>query len=415
MSLTTADAPPRALPPVAARVDAELGALDARVDWLLALSPLDNDRMWDAFEASGRTQEPAYAYIDLELDLAAERRRLLELPIEDIESPVLSGLLAEKQRELDRQIELVRLRGTDGFLNASLDLFGGVEPSLHHLAETILADVPASAPLEADAGIDEVSTAIEAELDWYRGQCSDFQCDVVVDTDLSSMMMVSHGTLYVDGDIRLPHARVQPLVQHEVGTHVVTRHNGLRQPLRQLAVGLAHYDPLQEGLGVMAEYLAGCLPGARLRILAARVVAAEMAIQGEQVPAIFDTLHETHGLPTDDAFDVAVRARRGGGLTKDAVYLDGLRELVQYLADGGDFAPLFRGKFALTHLSVLDRLEDEGWVAPPALMPRYARAEGFDARLDRMRKVPVEHFFHAFPDPGLSAPGAPPQQEHTTR
>ena len=31
--------------------------------------------------------------------------------------------------------------------------------------------------------------------------------------------------------------------------------------LRQLAVGLAQYDPLQEGLGVLAEYLTGYLPG----------------------------------------------------------------------------------------------------------------------------------------------------------
>lgn len=407
----TVEAPTRRLPPVAARVDAALCELDARIDWLLALSPLDNDGMWAEFDAGGRREEPPLSYIDLDLDLKRERRRLLDLPIEEIESPLLSGLLAEKQRELDRQIELVRLRGTDGFLNASLDLFGGVEPSLHHLAETILRDVPASAPLEADAGIDEVMAAVDAELAWYGGECGEFGCEVVVDTDLSSMMMVSHGTFYVDGDIRIPHARVQPLVQHEIGTHVVTRHNGLRQPLRQLAVGLAHYDPLQEGLGVLAEYLAGCLPGARLRILAARVVAAEMAIQGERVPAIFDALHESHGLPTDDAFDVAVRARRGGGLTKDAVYLDGLRELVQYLADGGALEPLFRGKFALSHLSVLDRLQDEGWVAPPALLPRYTRSDGFADRLERMRAVPVERFFHPLPDRSVPARAARTQQE----
>lgn len=373
--------------------------MDMRIDWLLALSPVGNDALWDAFEASGRREEPPLEYIDLDLDLHATRQQLFELPVEDIESPLLSGLLAEKQRELDRQIELVRLRGTDGFINASLDLFGGVEPSLHHVAEEILRSTPAESALPADAGIDEVVSAVEDELAWYRERSSDFQCDVVVDTDLNSLMMVSHGTFYIDGDIRIPRARIQPLVQHEIGTHVVTRHNGSRQPLRQLEVGLTHYDPLQEGLGVLAEYLGGYLPAPRLRVLAARVVACEMAINGERLPAIFDTLHGTHGLPTDDAFDVAVRARRGGGLTKDAVYLDGLRELVQHLADGGAFEPLFRGKFALSHLSVLDQLQDAGWVSPPELMPRYTYAPGFEARLARMRRVPVEAFFHEQPDP----------------
>jgi uncharacterized protein (TIGR02421 family) len=396
----------RELPPIAAHVDAELAGMDMRIDWLLALSPVGNDAMWDAFEASGRREEPVLRYKDLGLDLRATRRRLLDLPVEDIESPLLSGLLAEKQRELDRQIELVRLRGTDGFVNASLDLFGGVEPSLHHLAEEILRTVPADSALPADAGIDEVVSAVDDELAWYRERCPDFHCEVVVDTDLNSLMMVSHGTFYIDGDIRIPRARVQPLVQHEIGTHVVTRHNGARQPLRQLQVGLAHYDQLQEGLGVLAEYLAGYLPGARLRVLAARVVACEMAIKGERVPAIFDVLHESHGLPTDDAFDVAVRARRGGGLTKDAVYLDGLRELVQHLADGGAFEPLFRGKFALSHLAVLDRLQDGGWISSPELMPRYTDAPGFQARLARMRQVPVEAFFHRQPDPPAHPPGA---------
>ena len=80
---------------------------------------------------------------------------------------------------------------------------------------------------------------------------------------------------------------------------------------------------------MLAEYLSGWLPGERLRVLAGRVVAADMAIHGTGCPGSFACLHETHGFSTGDAFDVAVRARRGGGLTKDAVYLRGLRDLLR--------------------------------------------------------------------------------------
>ncbi|WP_330970834.1 tyrosine/phenylalanine carboxypeptidase domain-containing protein, partial [Lysobacter sp. A3-1-A15] len=118
---------------------------------------------------------------------------------------------------------------------------------------------------------------------------------------------------------------------------------GRKQSLKQLEVGLAHYDALQEGIGVLSEFLAGYLPAERLRVLAARVLATDMAMHGQDVPAIFHCLHQEHGLPTDDAFDVAVRARRGGGLTKDAVYLSGLRDLLEYLHEGGAFEPLFGG------------------------------------------------------------------------
>ena len=124
----------RALPPVAAAVDEALLRLDAEIDWLLALNPVDGDRLWAAFEASGRKTLPPLRYLDRPLDLVAGRERLLALPVDRIESPLLSGLLGEKQRELERQIELVRLRGTDGFINASLDLFGDVPPPLLGLA-----------------------------------------------------------------------------------------------------------------------------------------------------------------------------------------------------------------------------------------------------------------------------------------
>ncbi|MCD9046628.1 tyrosine/phenylalanine carboxypeptidase domain-containing protein [Luteimonas sp. MHLX1A] len=390
-------ATPRPLPPIAAGVDAALARMDAELDWLMALSPVGNVELWEAFEGSGRTAMPELRYIDLDIDLHAARRRLLELPVDRVESPLLSGLLAEKQRELDRQLELVRMRGTDGFVNASIDLFGGVEPPLLELAQEILRDVEPGAPLQADAGIDEFMAALEAELDWYHDRCPDFHAEVVVDTDLNSLMLVNHGTFYVDGNLRIPHARVQPLIQHEIGTHVVTRHNGARQPLTQLKVGLAHYDPLQEGLGVLAEFLAGYLPGERLRVLAARVLAVHMALEGEGVPAIFDALHNIHGLPTDDAFDVAVRAVRGGGLSKDAVYLRGLRDLVDYLHDDGDFEALLVGKFALSHRVVLDQLLAEGWVVGPELLPRYMTDPAFADRLALCRSLPVQHLYHMEP------------------
>ena len=397
MSARLDASPRRSLPPVAAEVDAALIELDAGLDWLIALTPLDTDALWEDFEASGRRRVAPLRYSEPPAGLDAMRERLLSLPVDRIESPLLAGVLGEKQRELERMIELVRLRGTDGFVVASIDLFGGVEAGLLALAREILQGVADSEPLEADTGVDAVVAAVEDEVAWYRERAPDFSLDVVVDADIGSLMMVSHGRLYLDARLRLPRARLQPLVQHEVGTHVVTRHNGLHQPLRQLSVGLAHYDPLQEGLGVLAEYLSGYLPGERLRVLAARVVAADMAVRGEDIPAIFACLHDEHGFSTSDAFDIAVRARRGGGLTKDAVYLRGLRDLLEHLRCDGRFDLLFAGKFALDHLVVLEQLADAGWVRLPALLPRYASADAFEETLARCRETGLADLFHVHP------------------
>lgn len=389
----------RPLPPVAAQVDDALIAIDTELDWLLTLNPLGTDALWAEFDASGRREVAPLRYREPALDLDAMRQRLLALPIDRIESPLLAGVLAEKQRDLDRTIELVRLRGTEGFVGASIDLFGGVDASLLALAERILDTVDPGDPLVADTGVDEVVAAVEAEVHWYQAQAADFHLEIIVDADVGSLMMVSHGRLYLDAHLRLPRARLQPLVQHEVGTHVLTHYNGARQPLRQLAAGLAQYDPLQEGLGVLAEYLAGYLPGERLRILAARVIAADMAIHRQHIPDIFHCLHEQHGFATDDAFDVAVRARRGGGLTKDAVYLRGLRDLLDDLRGGGDFTGLFAGKFALSHRVVVDQLIEAGWASPPRLLPRYSTGTGFGQALQMALSRGIESLHHDHPSP----------------
>ena len=84
-----------------------------------------------------------------------------------------------------------------------------------------------------------------------------------------SELMVSFGRLLIPESAAFRADRVEPLLHHEVGTHVVTFQNGARQPLTLLTIGLPGYDETQEGLAVLAEYLTGGLDPRRLRVLAA--------------------------------------------------------------------------------------------------------------------------------------------------
>ena len=79
-----------------------------------------------------------------------------------------------------------------------------------------------------------------------------------------SELMVSFGRLLIPEAAAFRADRVEPLLHHEVGTHVVTYQNGARQPLKMLTVGLPGYDETQEGLAVLAEYLTGGLDPRRL-------------------------------------------------------------------------------------------------------------------------------------------------------
>ncbi|MEE8601995.1 tyrosine/phenylalanine carboxypeptidase domain-containing protein [Euzebya tangerina] len=385
---TSQPTPPQ--PGAAARaVDAALVDLDREIDWLARVSPTGNDARWRTFVANDFQFAPPLTYEPLELDCEAVRYRLDSLPLAEIDEPTFAVLLAEKADELRRQVRLLECRDTPAFVAASIDLFGEIDRTLLDDAETILSDVPERSPTGPRAGADDVLAEAQRCRAEYAEAAPEFAFEIHVVPDTDYKLMVRAGDLYVDARLDISTHRVRPLVAHEVGVHVLTWFNGRRQPLALLQSGFGHYDALQEGLATFCEFLEGCLPPSRLRVLAARVVAADLATRATPLEEIFDVLHRSHGLPVEPAFEVAVRAKRGGGLTKDAVYLAGLRNLLSWLGRGGDLTELFVGKFALRHHHLIVDLLDRGLLRPPALLPNCLSSGDGVARLADAAERPL--------------------------
>lgn len=385
---------PEPLPATTRYVDDEMAAISRSFDWLKAVSPLGTEALWEEFRAGGHRDAPRFRYPDPGIDIAATRERLLALPIREIEHPVFEALLAEKQHELDRHLELIELRGTSGFMQVSIDLFGVAAPDLHaealHILEVVVPDGRGRTVWVDTA---HIIAAAETQFRHYRTVCPDFSAEVEVSDDITAGLMVSKGKLLITEDLCLPRDRLDALLHHEVGTHILTYHNGGHQPLRQLQFGLAHYDELQEGLGVLAEFLSGNLSPVRLRILAARVVAVRMLTDGASFADVFETLRSKHGFGGRSAFVTTLRAFRGGGLTKDVVYLRGLRDLIEYLREGHDFEHLFIGKFSLSELPALRKLRKEGHLVAPRLLPSYLHNASAQQRLADCGEIPLDHLY----------------------
>jgi uncharacterized protein (TIGR02421 family) len=187
--------------------------------------------------------------------------------------------------------------------------------------------------------------------------------------------MISHGNFLIGVESVVAQHRVEATLQHEVGTHALTYHNGRNQPLKLLGIGLAGYEELQEGIAVLSEFLVGGLTRQRLRQLAARVDAVEQLVQGAEFVDVFRSLHGQHGFSERTAYDITMRIFRGGGFTKDAVYLRGLTGVLEYLQHGGDLEIILLGKVALDHVEIIDELRWRQILEAPRLMPRYLNAD----------------------------------------
>jgi uncharacterized protein (TIGR02421 family) len=369
----------------ALEIDATLTEIERSVDLLLNVTPVNAAEAWADFERGDFATAPTLRLRPLEFEPDLVRRQLYELEIEDVADPALHTLFRAKRDEIARQITALEDRDTTRFVYGTLQLYGDLAQSLVSAAEELLESIPALVPSTNGVTAGAFAEAARAEFDRYRAVYADFPVHLEVRDDISELM-VSFGRLLIPEAATFRADRVEPLLHHEVGTHVVTYQNGARQPLKLLTIGLPGYDETQEGLAVLAEYLTGGLDPRRLRVLAARVVAIAEMLDGAGFLDIFESLRTEHRIPTRTAWSIAIRAVVGGGSVKDAIYLRGIARILQALTEGIDLDVLFVGKLALDHIPLVQDLLDRDVLNAPWVRPRWLDVPGAQERLARLRE-----------------------------
>ena len=376
----------RALVGAVWQVDRQLAEVSGAYDFLLGVTPVNIQGAWREFRRSRFEKVPRFVYRPAPVSPPLLKRRLFAIPLERIEDPVLAEIFREKQIEVDLELNGLQELETKRFLYTSLQLFGAVDDQLLKEAIGVLDRVPPHSREDSPAqvGAERLGQRAEEEFVKFRAAYPEFAATVAIRDDVTGVM-VSSGNLLVDSSIKLPASRLEALIQHEVGTHVLTYYNGRSQPFHQMYAGLAGYEELQEGLAVLAEYLVGGLSLPRLRLLAARVVAARRLTEGASFVETFRELDRGYEFSQQTAFRITARVFRGGGLTKDALYLRGLLRLHKHLRDGGELEPLFLGKISVDNVPVIQELMWRKVLHTPPLRPPYLDDPEALKRLERLR------------------------------
>lgn len=290
---------------------------------------------------------------------------------------------------------LIQHVGTPTFTDISIEMYG--QPS-DEVAPGGLTNLEAATTLldttrelsESCANLEIVRDLTATDLqDSMKTVFKDFftehKVKVVVDPNMSSKAAAGATRVRLRAGAVFSNQDLNQLIQHEGFVHTATALNGRVQPhLTSLSLNAPRTTSTQEGIATFAEFITNAIDLNRLRRLALRIAAIQMALEGADFIEVFKYFMEQGQSERESYFSTA-RVFRGGDpkgsvvFTKDSVYLKGLLRAKTFL-----LSALKRRKIRYTQLMFCGRLTwgdvqelepfyESGLITPPLYRPNWLK------------------------------------------
>ena len=234
---------------------------------------------------------------------------------------------------------MVERVGTPEFTQRSIELYGAprdrigpnavtnLEAAEQFLAMTddfrLVGDPPEEVCLRPEYVAERLSERIRPV---FHGHA----VTVEIDPDMTSKAAAGATRVRIRGATCFSNQDIAQLAEHEVFVHSLTSINGREQPiLRTMGLGSPRTTATQEGMATFAELITNAIDLPRLRRLALRVKAIQLALDGADFIDVF-RFFLAAGQTLEESYYSAARVFRGGDVrgrivfTKDVVYLQGL-------------------------------------------------------------------------------------------
>jgi uncharacterized protein (TIGR02421 family) len=330
-------------------IDSNLDRLVKKIELLSYVNPLNIEKEKHHFFASKYTENPVFRYPKLKFNPYKLHRLFFSQRLERIENDDIRKLYQEIIYYYSNMVQCIETIGQGKrFHYNSLRVYGSPTEKDVENARFILhfADEPPSVDMEKVFSPDEAKAYFEDFSKRY-----DFPLNIKFSTHIAADAMVSNATqsLLIKRNAKFSKNQLLTLANHEIGVHLVTTYNGAQQSLKIFSNGFPKNVETQEGLAVFSEYMSGALTLKRLKELAYRVLASDSLIKGYSFSDTFDLIHGQYKLNRNDAFSITLRAHRGGGFTKDRLYLSGLRKIYKRYRKEESMDTLLMGKVSLDH------------------------------------------------------------------
>lgn len=346
------------------QLDSDLFDLVKDVDILDKVAPKNFHEAKKAFFASNASTNPDFVYSEQNIDVFQCKRTLYQLPVEMLPDPDLIQIYSEVIESFADKLDQFQSIGTPDFIYDSMRYYG--EPSEKDIRN---ANFILHAPDNSEYDNEElVNTDRIVEYLNHFGRQHSYEFTTKIDPGMIANALVSGTTVKINAHAKILPVDLYALAHHELGVHLVTTLNARLQPLKILSLGSPVSTTTQEGLAILCEYLAGHLTLSRLKTLALRVIAVESLIKERDFKKTFSLLKEQHNVADELAFTITSRVYRGGGFTKDYLYLQGFHKLLNAYETQAGFKNLLAGKASMKQLPLITKLIDKGYLTPPALI-----------------------------------------------
>ena len=346
------------------KIDANLNHLVQKIELLNYINPSNIESEKKLFFSSKYKYEPNFKYPKIKFNGYELHRLFFSQRLEHIEDEDIRNLYKDIIYEYSGLIECIETIGLGKkFYYNSLKSFGTPTECDIENAKFILRFDDGDFKEEM-LPMYTAEDAMNYFEDYSKRYDFDFRIKKSTNISAAAMVLNNQRTLVLRKNHKYSKNQLKVLANHEIGVHMVTTFNAIEQPLKIFSNGFPNNVETQEGLAVYSEYMSDCLTITRLKELAYRVIAADSLAKGYDFQATFDLLYNQYKLNRDKAFTITLRVHRGGGFTKDFLYLTGLNKVYNYAKEGNDLSVLLTGKVTLEYKEVIEKMQGLGLVKP---------------------------------------------------
>ena len=369
-------------------IDTKIDKLVKKIELLSYVNPINIEEEKHRFFYSKYLTDPVFKYPTRDFDKFKLHREFFTLPLELIEDDKIRDLYENIIYFYSGLIQCIETIGEGKkFYYNSLRSFGSpTEDDVENAKFILHFDEK-----DSDESIFQPKYSVKEAETLFNEYASryDFTFSIKESDTMGAIAMVLNNiqTLMLNSNHTFSDNEMAILTNHEIGVHMVTTMNGVLHPLKIFSHGLPNNEETQEGLAVFSEYMSGNLTIKRLKELAYRVIAVDSLVKGYSFSKTFRLLHNTYDLEREQAFYITTRIHRGGGFTKDYLYLTGLKKIYDRYQNGLDLKLLLTGKVSLEHADDIEYLIKKGYgVQPKHITDAYAENLNTNKTIDFILK-----------------------------